>query len=139
MDERDIRQLLRHVKAGRLSRRSFVRIMVGLGLTGPLAAEMLASAGMARAQTRPGPAPAKRGGGGALKALWWDAPNILNPVLAVGLKDWNAGSLFYEPLVYFDPQANLVPVLAREVPSVKNGGVAKDGTSVTWHLKHDVQ
>ena len=139
MDEREIRQLLRHVRAGRLSRRGFVRTMVGLGLTAPLAAEMLASAGIARAQTRPGPAPAKRGGGGALKALWWDAPNLLNPVLAVGLKDWNAGSLFYEPLVYFDPQANLVPVLAREVPSMANGGVAKDGTSVTWHLKHDVQ
>ena len=139
MDEREIRQLLRHVRAGRLSRRGFVRTMLGLGLTAPLAAEMLASAGIARAQTRPGPAPAKRGGGGALKALWWDAPNLLNPVLAVGLKDWNAGSLFYEPLVYFDPQANLVPVLAREVPSITNGGVAKDGTSVTWHLKHDVQ
>ena len=139
MGEGDIRQLLRHVRAGRLSRRGFVRTMLGLGLTVPLAAEMLASAGIARAQTRPGPAPAKRGGGGALKALWWDAPNLLNPVLAVGLKDWNAGSLFYEPLVYFDPQANLVPVLAREVPSITNGGVAKDGTSVTWHLKHDVQ
>jgi peptide/nickel transport system substrate-binding protein len=139
MGEGDIRQLLRHVRAGRLSRRGFVRTMLGLGLTVPLAAEMLASAGIARAQTRPGPGPAKRGGGGALKALWWDAPNLLNPVLAVGLKDWNAGSLFYEPLVYFDPQANLVPVLAREVPSITNGGVAKDGTSVTWHLKHDVQ
>jgi len=66
MDERDIRQLLRHVRAGRLSRRGFVRTMVGLGLTAPLAAEMLASAGIAGAQTRPGPAPAKRGGGGAL-------------------------------------------------------------------------
>src|SRR5215470_14232949 len=102
--------------------------MIGLGVTAPLAAEMLASAGIARAQTRAGTAPAKRGGGGGLKALWWDAPNTLNPVLAVGLKDWNAGSLFYEPLVYFDPQANMVPVLAREVPSVKNGRVAKDGT-----------
>src|SRR5206468_4211206 len=139
MSEHEIRELLRDVRAGHLSRRDFVETMAGLSLAAPLAREMLVAAGLAEAQTRTTAAPAKRGGGGALKALWWDAPNILNPVLAVGLKDWNAGSLFYEPLVYFDPQANLVPVLAREVPSVKNGGVAKDGTSVTWHLKHDVQ
>jgi peptide/nickel transport system substrate-binding protein len=139
MDEQEIRALLRKVGAGRLSRRAFVRTMVGLGVTAPLASEMLASAGIARAQTPTGPAPAKRGGGGPLKALWWDAPNTLNPALAVGLKDWNAGSLFYEPLVCFDPQANMVPILAREVPSLKNGGVAKDGTSVTWLLKRGVQ
>jgi peptide/nickel transport system substrate-binding protein len=138
MDEHDIRGLLRDVKAGRLSRRAFVCTMIGLGLTVPLASELLASAGVAQAQTRAVATPAKRGGGGPLKALWWDAPNMLNPLLAVGLKDWNASSLFYEPLVWFDPQANMVPALAREVPSVKNGGVAKDGMSVTWKLKPGV-
>ncbi|HEX9125447.1 MAG TPA: peptide ABC transporter substrate-binding protein, partial [Methylomirabilota bacterium] len=97
MDEHDIRGLLRDVKAGRLSRRAFVCTMIGLGLTVPLASELLASAGVAQAQTRAGATPAKRGGGGPLKALWWDAPNMLNPLLAVGLKDWNASSLFYEP------------------------------------------
>ena len=138
MDEHEIRELLGNVYAGRLSRRAFVRTMVGLGLTVPLASELLASAGVAQAQTRAIATPAKRGGGGPLKALWWDAPNMLNPLLAVGLKDWNACSLFYEPLVWFDPQANMMPALAREVPSVKNGGVAKDGVSVTWKLKPGV-
>ena len=96
MDEHGIRELLGDVGAGRLSRRGFVRAMVGLGLTAPLASDLLASAGVAEAQPRAGVTPAKRGGGGPLKALWWDAPNILNPLLAVGLKDWNASSLFYE-------------------------------------------
>ena len=32
----------------------------------------------------------------------------------------------------------MVPVLAREVPSVRNGGVSKDGTTVTWRLKRNV-
>ena len=63
---------------------------------------------------------------------------MLNPMLAVGIKDWNACAMFYEPLVSFDPQGNMVPVLAREVPSLKNGGVAKDGMSVTWKLKPGV-
>jgi peptide/nickel transport system substrate-binding protein len=93
---------------------------------------------MAQTSPRPTSMPTKRGGGGALRALSWDAPSLLNPILALGLKDWNACAIFYEPLVYFDPSGNLVPVLAQEVPGLQNGGVAKDGTSVTWKLKRDV-
>jgi peptide/nickel transport system substrate-binding protein len=73
MDERAIRRLLHCVRAGRLWRRGFVRAMVGLGVSAPLVSEMLASVGVAQAQARAAAAPAKRGGGDALKALWWDA------------------------------------------------------------------
>jgi peptide/nickel transport system substrate-binding protein len=113
--------------------------MVGLGLTGPLAAQMLGSAGVARAQTRPAFTPTKRGGGGELKVLWWQAVSILNPHLAVGVKDNDGSRLFYEPLAAFDPDGNLVPILAAELPSLDKGGVAKDGLSVTWKLKRGVQ
>ena len=34
--------------------------------------------------------------------------------------------------------ANLVPVLAAEIPTIANGGLAKDGMSVTWKLKQGV-
>src|SRR5262245_32131741 len=138
MNEHDIRELLSDAKRGRLSRRAFVRTLVGVGLTAPFARQLLDGVGVAHAQ----PAPfttAKRGGGGPLKILWWDAPTSLNPALALGVKDWNASALFYEPLVSFDLEGNMVPVLAREVPSVQNGGVSKDGTVVTWHLKRNVQ
>jgi len=138
MTEHEIRQLLSDVKAGRLSRRAFVHTMVGLGLTALHASQLLTSAGVAAAQT-PAFTPTKRGGGGPLKILWWDAPTSLNPALALGVKDWNASALFYEPLVSFDLEGNMVPVLAREVPSVQNGGVSKDGTVVTWRLKRNVQ
>jgi len=37
MDERRLRELIGAVKAGRVSRRVFVRRMVGLGLTAPFA------------------------------------------------------------------------------------------------------
>ena len=136
MDE--IRSLLREVEAGRLSRRSFVRTMVGGGLSVPVASQLLAGAGLAQTSPRPAAAPARRGGGGLLKVLSWDAPNLLNPILAVGLKDWNACAIFYEPLVHFNGAGDIVPVLAQEVPSLQNGGVAKDGTSVTWKLKRGV-
>ncbi len=137
MSERAIRRRLDEVRAGRLSRRAFVQSMVSLGLTVPVAGQLLAGAGLAQTP-RPASTPTKHGGGGALRALSWDAPSLLNPILALGLKDWNACALFYEPLVYFDPAGNLVPVLAQDVPSVQNGGVAKDGTPVTWKLKHGV-
>jgi len=38
-------------------------------------------------------------------------------------------------LAAFDPEANFVPILATEIPSLDNGGLAKDVTSVTWKLK----
>ncbi len=138
MDEKEIRFLLQEVKAGRLSRRAFMQTMVGLGLTGPLVAQLLASAGVARAQTQPTFTPSKRGGGGLVKILLWQAPTLLNPHFAVGTKDQIASRVFYEPLCSYDPDGNLVPVLAAEVPSVQNGMVAKDGKSVTWRLKKNV-
>jgi peptide/nickel transport system substrate-binding protein len=139
MTERELRALMRDVEAGRLSRRAFVQIMMGLGVAAPLAGKMLAGAGPAAAQTTPSFASTKRGGGGTLKVLSWDAPVLLNPILAVGLKDWNVAALFYEPLVYMDPSGNMVPVLAAEVPSLQNGGVSRDGTVITWKLKRNVQ
>jgi peptide/nickel transport system substrate-binding protein len=139
MDEREIRNLIDHVKAGRLGRRRFVQMMVGLGLTAPMAGQLLASAGVAQAQTKSTFNPTKRGGGGSLKVLWWQAATLLNPHFAVGTKDQDGSRIFYEPLAAFDPDGNLVPVLAAEVPSVQNGGVARDGKSVTWKLKRGVQ
>src|SRR5262245_18014155 len=128
MDERALRELISEVRAGRLGRRRFVQIMVGLGITAPLAAEMLASAGVARAQTKPPPfMPTRRGGGGQLKILWWQAPTLLNPHFAPGTKDQDASKIFHEPLAAYDPDGNLVPILAAEVPSLQNGGLDKNG------------
>ncbi len=140
MRERELRQMIDQVKAGRLDRRAFVQAMVGLGLTAPMAAQLLASAGVAQAQPKAGGDfnPTKRGGGGQLKVLWWQAPTLLNPHFATGTKDQDGSRIFYEPLASYDPDGNLFPVLAAEVPSVKNGGVSKDGRSVTWKLKKGV-
>src|SRR5213593_3484482 len=99
---------------------------------------MLASAGVARAQTKWTFNPTKRGGGGLVKTLWWQAPTLLNPHFANGTKDQDACRIFYEPLASYDPDGNVIPVLAAETPSLQNGGVAKDGMSVTWKLKKNV-
>jgi peptide/nickel transport system substrate-binding protein len=138
MDEKDLRVLLNEVKAGRLSRRSFVETMLALGLTAPMVGQMFAAAGIANAQPKATFAPTKRGGGGALKALWWQSPTLLNPHFAVGTKDQDGSRIFYEPLAAFEPDGNLVPILAAELPSLQNGGLSKDGRSVTWRLKKNV-
>jgi peptide/nickel transport system substrate-binding protein len=138
MDEQALRDLIIDVKAGRMSRRSFVHTMIGLGLTAPLAAQMLAAGGVA-AQSRVSTfTPTRRGGGGPLKTLWWQAPTLLNPHFATGTKDQDGSRIFYEPLAAYDPEGNLSPVLAAEIPSVENGGLGRDGRWVVWNLKKGV-
>ena len=138
MEERALRSMIAEVKTGGMSRRYFVQAMVGLGLTAPMAAQMLAAAGVAQAQSKMAYKPTKRGGGGALKTLWWQGATLLNPHFAVGTKDQDGSRIFYEPLASWDPDGNLSPVLAAEIPTAQNGGIAKDGKSVTWHLKKGV-
>jgi peptide/nickel transport system substrate-binding protein len=139
MDEHAIRELIGDVERGRLSRRHFVQTLVGVGLTAPMAAQILTHAGLAQAQPKPSaPAPTRRGGGGVVRMLYWAAPTILNPHLAIAPKDLEASQLFYEPLADIDTDGNIVPVLAQETPSVANGGVAADGTWVQWRLKRGV-
>jgi len=138
MHEHELRSMIEEVRRGRMSRRHFVQAMVGLGLTAPLAAQMLGSAGVVQAQPRATYKPTKRGGGGALKTLWWQGATLLNPHFAVGTKDQDGSRIFYEPLASWDPDGNLAPILAAEIPTLQNGGVAKDGKSVTWRLKTGV-
>src|SRR5271156_947691 len=139
MNERSLRELVAAVKAGRVSRRTFVRKMVGFGLTAPLATRLLAHAGVAQTAPQSDYKPTKAGGGGALKLLFWQAATLLNPHFAVGAKDQEGARIFYEPLAAWDPEGNLVPVLAAEIPDIENGGVAADGMSVTWKLKKGVE
>ena len=87
MNERELRNLIAAVGAGRVSRRAFVYRMVGLGLTAPFASQLLSHFGVAHAATPAEYEPTKAGGGGALKLLFWQAPTLLNPHFAVGTKD----------------------------------------------------
>jgi len=112
--------------------------MVGLGLTAPMASMMLMHAGVAQSQPAPVYKPTKRGGGGALKTLWWQGPTLLQPHFANGTKDQEGSRVFYEPLAVWDNDGNLVPILAAEIPTRENGGLAADGRSVTWKLKRGV-
>ena len=139
MNEQELRALIAALKAGRVSRRTFTRTMVGFGLTAPLATQFLAHAGLAQSPAPVEYKPTRAGGGGPLRTLFWQAPTLLNPHFAVGAKNAEGAGIFYEPLAAWDPNGNLVPVLAAEIPDIENGGVAADGMSVTWKLKRGVQ
>ncbi|WP_088241510.1 peptide ABC transporter substrate-binding protein [Calothrix rhizosoleniae] len=74
-----------------------------------------------------------------LRLLYWQAPTILNPHLANGTKDFEGSRITYEPLASYDKDGKLIPFLAAEIPTLENGGIAKDGKSVTWKLKQGVK
>jgi peptide/nickel transport system substrate-binding protein len=139
MQERELRDLIAEVKTGRLSRRAFVQQMIAVGLTAPMAGMMLSQSGVAMAETAFPYKPAKAGGGGPLKLLFWQAVTLLNPHFAVGTKDQEGSRIFYEPLAGWDSEGNLVPFLAAEIPSKENDGLAEDGRSVIWKLKRGVK
>ena len=139
MLDTDLKTMIDEVKDGRMDRRAFVQRLAAFGLTAPMATQILAIGGVAMAQSPATYAPTKRGGGGPLKLLWWQGATLLNPHFATGTKDQDGSRLFYEPLASWDADGNLNPILAAEIPSIKNGGLAADAKSVTWKLKPGVK
>jgi peptide/nickel transport system substrate-binding protein len=77
----------------------------------------------------------ERGRDGQVNIIYWQAASIMNPFLSGGTKDLEAASLVIEPLGRYDETGALVPFLAQEIPTVENGGVSADLTSITWKLK----
>ncbi len=70
-----------------------------------------------------------------LNILYWQAISTMNPYLSGGTKDLDASAFVVEPLARYDQDGNLVPWLAEEIPTVDNGGVSADLTTITWKLK----
>ncbi|MBO9432653.1 peptide ABC transporter substrate-binding protein [Ruegeria sp. R13_0] len=77
---------------------------------------------------------AERGSDGNVSIIYWQAPSIMNPFLSGGTKDVEAASLVIEPLARYDQDGNMVPYLAAEIPTVENGGVSEDLTTITWKI-----
>jgi len=138
MNEQALRSLIEAVREGKVTRRDFITALLSVGVAAPIAGQLLMHAGIAQAQPASAYKATRRGGGGALKVLWWQGATLLNPHFAVGTKDQDGSRIFYEPLAGWDNDGNLIPVLAAEVPTPENGGVSKDGKVITWKLKRDV-
>jgi len=105
MDEPGLRDLIAKVKVGEMSRRAFVRRMVALGLTAPMASQMLNHCGVAQAQTKFVYKPTKRGGGGSLK----------QPPLCRRHQGSGRLAHFYKSLAAWDANGDLKPVPAAKM------------------------
>ncbi len=153
-----LRALFDDYKAGKVTRRQFTE-RAALSALGVGGAAFLANAGAASAKPLGGFAfaaqdatPAAgasgrpevgtenqtRGEGGDVRLIQWQAPSLLSPLVAVGVKDFLASCIVVEPLMHYLPDATLTPNLVKEVPSVENGLLAEDLTSVTYNLLEGV-
>ena len=79
-----------------------------------------------------------RGSDGHVNIIYWQAASILNPYLSGGTKDVESASMVIEPLARYDENANMTPWLVEEIPTVENGGVSEDLTSITWKIKEGI-
>jgi peptide/nickel transport system substrate-binding protein len=139
IDENELRRRIEEVRNGKRSRRRFLCEMTTFGLSAPFVTQLLAQSGAAMAAPNFSYAPKKAGGGGTLKLLWWQGPTLLNPHFAIGTKDQDGSRLFYEPLAAWDPDGNLVPILAAEIPSFEAGTLDKNVSWAVWKLKQGVK
>ncbi len=80
-----------------------------------------------------------RGRDGQANIIYWQASSMLNPYLSGGTKDVDAASMVLEPLARYDENGKMIPFLAAEIPTVANGGISEDLTSITWTLKEGVK
>lgn len=63
----------------------------------------------------------------------------LNPLLASNTTDVFVTRLMFEPLVSPDDKGNMIGMLAETVPTQENGGIAKDGVTITYHLRKNMK
>ena len=74
-----------------------------------------------------------------LNLRYWQAPSLPIPYLSGGDKDWDAAAVTLEPLANLDPEGNLQPTLAADIPTRENGGVSADWRAITWRLQPGVK
>jgi len=66
-------------------------------------------------------------------------PTQLNPILAQNAVESFVDGLIFNLLVTQDEHHRQIPDLAAVVPSLENGGISKDGLTITYHLRHGVK
>ncbi|MBV9409459.1 MAG: ABC transporter substrate-binding protein [Candidatus Eremiobacteraeota bacterium] len=62
-------------------------------------------------------------------------PGSLNPALENGTSATEWGMLLFQYLVKYDDRGRLVGDAATDVPTLANGGISRDGLTITYHLR----
>ncbi|MDQ6767409.1 MAG: peptide ABC transporter substrate-binding protein [Candidatus Eremiobacteraeota bacterium] len=76
---------------------------------------------------------------GTLRYAEIEEPTSLNPLLRLDAVSTDLDMFIHGFFFNLDDKANYVPELATEVPSQQNGGISKDGLTITYHLRHGVK
>jgi peptide/nickel transport system substrate-binding protein len=76
---------------------------------------------------------------GTLRVALQIEPKNLNPLLTSNTEDVFIDRFMFLPLVQPNGQGVMQPLLTTVVPSVENGGISKDGLTITYHLRKDVK
>jgi peptide/nickel transport system substrate-binding protein len=76
---------------------------------------------------------------GVLRVAIQNDVKSLNPLLNSNTTDGFIAFLMFEPLLSADPKGDPVPMLATSVPTPENGGVSRDGLTVTYHLRKNAK
>lgn len=71
-------------------------------------------------------------------AIQQDVKN-LNPLLNSNTTDAMLSMLMFEPLLHPNEKGVQQPMLAAQVPTLQNGGISKDGLTITYHLRKNVK
>ncbi len=65
--------------------------------------------------------------------------NTLNPWIGTSGNIVTLSELTAAYFTRLDAQGNAVPELVTVVPTQQNGGISRDGKTITWHLRHGVK
>ena len=65
-------------------------------------------------------------------------PHSLDPLLSQSIPENEIDRLIYDPLIACDAAGRPVPALALVVPTRINGGISRDGLTITYHLRPGV-
>ncbi len=85
------------------------------------------------------PAPAAPADSPVLRIGITTEPASLTPLLALNDYEQLIDRLMFDVLVSTDEHGRLVPRLAAAVPTAANGGISRDGLTITYRLRRDVR
>ena len=76
---------------------------------------------------------------GTLRIADIEEPDTLNPYISNVITSIDMSYLWGEYFFNVDDKGRFVPEVALQVPTLQNGGISKDGLTLTYHLRHGIK
>ncbi|MBC5806823.1 MAG: ABC transporter substrate-binding protein [Candidatus Eremiobacter antarcticus] len=76
---------------------------------------------------------------GVLRVGSYEDLDNLNPLLSNQSFVTDVEQMVFSGLIDYDDHGDAIPDVALEIPTLENGGIAADGKTITYHLRHGVR